>query len=138
MLSNIWSIKEIRISLKNLSVKRGIILAKMNFKISPLFVHIPLFTVNIYFEFQVYMFSNGRDNDKMSQFLHDDDAKATAIPRAFTGNSRAKKHNNINNNKDFFNSNKTTLTTILTTTKLTTTKATTTMITLIYASRIWS
>ena len=38
----------------------------------------------MYIAFQVYMFSNGRDYDKMSEFLHDDDnnddAKAIAIP----------------------------------------------------------
>ena len=28
----------------------------------------------------------------MSQFLHDDDAKAIAIPRVFSENSRAKKN----------------------------------------------
>ena len=47
--------------------------------------------VNIYFEFHVYMFSNGTDMTKC-QFLHDhnDDAKAVAIPQAFSENSRAK------------------------------------------------
>ena len=50
--------------LKILSPKRGIILAKMNSKLSPLFVHISLFIGKIYFEFEVYMFSNGRDMTK--------------------------------------------------------------------------
>ena len=71
----------------------------MNLELSPLFVHIPLLIVNIYFEFQVYMFSNGRDNyDKMSQFLNDDDnhdddgndnRKAITTPQVFSENSRA-------------------------------------------------
>ena len=53
-------------------------------------VHIPLFKVNIYIEFQVYMFSNGRDMTEC-QFLHDkqDDnnnaaAQTLAIPQVFS------------------------------------------------------
>ena len=45
----------------------------MNLELLPLFIHIPLFRVNIYFEFQVYIFSNGREMIKMSTFLHDND-----------------------------------------------------------------
>ena len=77
-----------RISLKNPSPKRGIILPKMNLELSPLFVHIPLFKVNIYFEFQVYMFSKGKDMTKC-QFLHND-IMTIAIPQVFFENSRAK------------------------------------------------
>ena len=62
----------------------------MNLELSPLFVHIALFVVNIYFEFQVYMFSNGRDMTKGHSFLHEDDAKAIAISWVFSENSRAK------------------------------------------------
>ena len=61
----------------------------MNFELPPLFVHIPLFIVNIKFDFQVYLFSNGRGMTKC-QFLHDN-TKATEIPRDFYENSRANK-----------------------------------------------
>ena len=51
--------------------------------------------MNIYFELQVCMLCSGRDMTKC-QFLHDhdhddinDDAKALAIPRVFSENSRA-------------------------------------------------
>ena len=55
----------------------------MNLELSPLFVHIPFFRVNIYFEFQVYLFNNGRDMTKC-QFLHDNDsAKAIALSQVF-------------------------------------------------------
>ena len=58
-----------RILLKKFkSKKQGIILAKINLKSSLLFLHIPLFEVNIYFEFQVYVFSNGRDMTKCHSF----------------------------------------------------------------------
>ena len=50
---------------KNSSPKKGIILAKMNLELSLLFVYIPHFIVNMYFEFQVnIMFTNGRDMTK--------------------------------------------------------------------------
>ena len=58
----------------------------MNLELSSMFVHIPLFIVNIYFEFQVYIFSRCREMTKCQSFLHDDDdddkddAKAIAIP----------------------------------------------------------
>ena len=42
------------ISLKILSLQRGIILAKMNLELFPVFVHFPLLIVNIFLEFQVY------------------------------------------------------------------------------------
>ena len=66
---------------------------KMILELSPLFVHIPLFIVSIYFGFQLYMFCNGRDMPKCQQFLHNHNinAKATAIPTVFSENSRAKK-----------------------------------------------
>ena len=70
-------------SLNILSPKRGIILARINSELSPLFVHISHVKVNTYFEFQVYMFSNSRDMTKY-QFLHDHDTKAIATPRAFS------------------------------------------------------
>ena len=80
----------IRISQQILSPKTGITLAEMNLEISPLFVHVPFFIVNLQFEFLVHMFSNGRDMTKC-QFLHnDDDAKAIAILRVFSENRRAK------------------------------------------------
>ena len=47
---------------------RGKIHAQINLVLSPLFVHIPIFIVNIYFEFQVYMFRNGRDITKCHSF----------------------------------------------------------------------
>ena len=67
---------------------------KMHFKLSSLIVWITLWIVNTHSKFQVNIFSNNRDY-KMSQFLHDDDdenddAKAIAIPRVFSENSRAK------------------------------------------------
>ena len=67
-------------SLKILRQKRGIILGKMNLELFLLFVHTTLFIVHKYFEFQVYMFSNGRGMTKC-QFLldNDDDTKLTAI-----------------------------------------------------------
>ena len=70
-----------------LSPNRGAIRAKLNLELTPLFVHIPLF---VFFEVQVYMFSNGRDMTKC-QCLHDDndDAKAIALPWIFYENSRA-------------------------------------------------
>ena len=55
----------------------------------------------MYFEFQVYLFNNGRDNyDKILQFLYDNDdnkdnAKAIAIPWVFSENSRAIKRHQI-------------------------------------------
>ena len=67
----------------------------MNLEVSPLFVHIPLFVMNINFELQVYIyiFSNGRDRTKC-QFLHgdndvNDNAKILAIPRVFSEKCRA-------------------------------------------------
>ena len=52
----------------------------MNLELSLLFVHIPLLIVNIYFEFQVYMFSNGRDMTKCHSFC---------MPTAITTNPKA-------------------------------------------------
>ena len=49
-------------------LKRGLILAKLNLELSPLFVHIPLLIVNTHFQFQVYMFSNGTDMTKCHSF----------------------------------------------------------------------
>ena len=46
----------------------------------------PPFIENTYFEFQVYMFNNGRDMTKC-QFLPDSDAKAIAILWVFSENS---------------------------------------------------
>ena len=49
---------------------------------------------NIYSECQLCMFINGGDMTKCRSFLHDDDkadAKAIAIPRVFSENSRAYK-----------------------------------------------
>ena len=37
---------------------------EFNLNLSSLFAHIPFLIVNIYFEFQVYMFSNNRDMTK--------------------------------------------------------------------------
>ena len=76
-------------------MKRGITLAKMNLDLSLLFVHILLFIVNIYFEFQVYMYSNGRYMTKFQSLHHDDNddnntTKAIAIPQVFSQNSQAK------------------------------------------------
>ena len=71
MFSNIKVItKKIRISLKILGPKKGIILGKIILELSSLFVHIPLFIVNLYFEIQVhvYMFSNGRYMTKCHSF----------------------------------------------------------------------
>ena len=70
----------------------------MNLELSPLFVQIPLFILNIYFEFQVYMFSNGRDMTKCHSFCitttttttDNYDAKTIAIPWVFSENCRAK------------------------------------------------
>ena len=53
----------------------------MKLELSPLFVYIPLFIVNVYFEFQVYIFCNGRDMTKCQFLHHINDAKAIAIPR---------------------------------------------------------
>ena len=86
---------EAAVSLKILSSKRGIpvILAKMNLELFPLFVCIYLCIVNIYFEFQIYMFSNGGDMTTYQQFLYNNDAaKAIAIPSVSSENSRAKNH----------------------------------------------
>ena len=65
----------------------------MNLELSPLFVHIPLFIVNINFDFQVYLFSNSTNKTKC-QFLQDDheNAKGIAIPLVFSESSPAKKH----------------------------------------------
>ena len=68
----------------------------MNLELSPLFVHNLLFIVKIYFDFQVYMFSNDRGMTKSPSFFIDDDnenydAKAIAIPWVFFENSQAKK-----------------------------------------------
>ena len=49
-------------------VQTGHNYSKKNFELSPLFLHIPLLIVNIHFEFQVYMFSNGRDMTKCLSF----------------------------------------------------------------------
>ena len=87
---------DLRISLKILSPKRVTILAKKNLELFPLFVHIPLFIVYIlYFEFQVYMFSNGRNMTKCHSFCtltydddyYNDDTKATAKPQVLFENS---------------------------------------------------
>ena len=58
-------------SLKISSGKRGIIIAKMNLELSPLFVCISCLIMNIhvYTEFPVCMFDNGRD---MTHFMHHD------------------------------------------------------------------
>ena len=60
----------------------------MNSESSPLFAHIPLFLANIYFEFQVYMFSNGRDMTNCHSFCTM--MMTIAISPVFSENSRAK------------------------------------------------
>ena len=76
--------------------RRGIILTKMCLELSPLVVYISLLIVKIYSQFQVYMFSNGRDMTKCQSFCtttmmnqddDNDDTKAAAIPRVFSKNS---------------------------------------------------
>ena len=53
----------------------------MNLELSTLFVHIPFFIVNIYFECQVYNYVQERQKyDKMSQILKDNVDNAIAIP----------------------------------------------------------
>ena len=69
-------------------------MTKIHLKLSPLIVWVAFLIINIYFEFQVYMFNNGRDVTKC-HFLHNNDcsiadAKAIAIPRVFSENSQAK------------------------------------------------
>ena len=65
----------------------------MNLELSPLFVSIPLKIVNIYFEFHVYMFSNGSHMTKYHSFctttMTDNNVKALSKPRVFSENSRA-------------------------------------------------
>ena len=63
----------------------------MHLELSPLIVQVVLLIVNIYSEFQEYMFNNGRD---MTKFLHDKDddiadAKAIPMPQIFSDNSWA-------------------------------------------------
>ena len=67
-------------SLKILSPKRHIILAKNEFRVIPLVCTYSPFGSEHYFEFQEYTFSNGRDMTK-KKFLHND--KAIAIPWVF-------------------------------------------------------
>ena len=55
---------------KKFKLKKGHNSSKNRFSVISPFVHISLLIVNIYFEFQVYVFSNGRDLTKC-QFLHD-------------------------------------------------------------------
>ena len=67
-------------------IKRGIILNKMHFELSPLIVWIAHWIVNTYSEFQVNIYSNNRDITKCHSFCetttpNNDDAKAIAIPR---------------------------------------------------------
>ena len=61
----------------------------MNLELYPLVVHIPISVVNIYFEFQAYMFSNGRDMTKCHSFCKT--AMMPRIPQVFSENSRALK-----------------------------------------------
>ena len=62
----------------------------MNLQLSPLSVYISHFTVNMYFQFQLYIFTNGWDTINC-QFLHDNDnTKAIVKPPVFSENSRAK------------------------------------------------
>ena len=80
-------------ALRIVSQKRGILLVKMNVELSPIFEHIPLFIVNMYFEFQKTQ--KWQRYDKMSQFLHNneddnDDTKAITIPRVSSKSSGAK------------------------------------------------
>ena len=48
--------------------KRGIILLKMHLELSPVIVQVTFLIVNLYSEFQVNMFSNGRDITKLHSF----------------------------------------------------------------------
>ena len=69
----------------------------MHFELSPLIVWIALWIVNTYSKFEVIIFSNNRDITKRRSFCtttiaqENYDAKAIAIPRVFSENSRAKK-----------------------------------------------
>ena len=69
----------------------------MHSELSPLIVWTALWIVNTCSEFQVNLCSNNTDITKCQHFLQaddaaatDDDAKATAIPRVFSENSRDK------------------------------------------------
>ena len=62
----------------------------MHFEMSPLIVLIALWIVNTS-EFHVCICSNKRDiTQKKCRFLHNNDAKAIAIPRVFSENRKAR------------------------------------------------
>ena len=79
--------------------KKGHNSYKMNLEFSSSFFQIPHFIVNIHFEFQACILSNGRDMTKCQFFIDDDDniddAKAIAIPWVFSENSRGKNLENM-------------------------------------------
>ena len=72
---------------KKFKLKKGHNSKEISFELSPLIVWIVLWRVNTYSEFQVNIFSNNRDIKKCL-LLHD--AKAIAILRVFSENTRSK------------------------------------------------
>ena len=76
--------------IKSLSGKRGIVLSKMHFELSPLIVWIALWIVIAYSKFEVNIFSNYKMSYNDDDADDNDDAMAITIPRVFSENSRTK------------------------------------------------
>ena len=65
--------------------KKGHNSCKNEFRtISLIFTYIPLFIKNIYFEFQVYKFSNGRNMTNVTFSRPNDNTKTKAMPQVFS------------------------------------------------------
>ena len=80
---------------KNFKSKKGHNSCKNEFRVIPLVCTYSPFYKNIYFEFYVYMFCNGRDMTKGHRFCPSTTMtmpRLHAIPQVFSEDSRAKNH----------------------------------------------